>query len=119
MFFDMFKKNRPTVSQTDTKLQQVVDLLFPQYEVRATKDGMKYSIDSSLDSNIDAVIADLQEGYVDEISINTLRGCVAKLYEIRDILRPHQVVDPEVERYILAVDRVDEIDVETIKPAED
>ena len=95
------KKNEP-ITQNDRLLREVVDLLFPKFEVREV-DGEKYSIDSSVDTNIEAVMTDIQEGYVDEICVTTLKACFEKIYKVRELLKAFHDMDPEVKKYIIAM----------------
>ena len=44
----------------DERLAKVIDIMFPPLEVARTPDGKKYHIDYSIDSNLDAVLLDLQ-----------------------------------------------------------
>jgi len=113
--FNMFKRREST--ESDIKLQKVIDLLFPQFETRITESGSKYAIDSSIDSNIDAVVTDLKDGYLDSICINTLEACAQKLARVREILNPGQTLRPDIEKYILSVDKY-QLDFDQYNPTE-
>lgn len=113
--FNMFKKRE--VTDSDHKLKQIVDLLFPQFEKKISQSGIKYAVDSSIDSNIDAVITDLQDGYLDNTCINTLEACAQRLAQVREILNPAQMLIPDIEKYILSVDKY-KMDFDQYNPTE-
>jgi hypothetical protein len=99
------KKVEPEISRSDKILHEISALLFPKFEVREVE-GEKYSIDSSVDSNIEAVIADIQEGYVDEICVTTLKACFEKIYKVRELLRAFHEMDPDVKKYVIAMGEI-------------
>lgn len=95
------KKVEP-ITQNDRLLKEVADLLFPKFEVREV-DGEKYSVDSSVDTNIEAVMTDIQEGYVDEVCVTTLKACFEKIYKVRELLKAFHEMDPSVQKYVIAM----------------
>ena len=46
---------------------------------------------------------DIQEGYVDEICVTTLKACFEKIYKVRELLKAFHDMDPEVKKYIIAM----------------
>jgi hypothetical protein len=112
--FSIFKRHE--VADSDVKLKQIIDLLFPQFETKVTDEGLKYAIDSSIDTNIDAVVTDLQDGYLDNTCINTLEACLQRIQKVREILNPRQIMNPDIEKYILSVDK-NELDLNQYSPA--
>lgn len=92
----------------DQLIRQVTDLLFPAFETREVE-GEKYSIDSSVDTNVEAVLSDLRDGYMDEVCVDTLQAIFDKLYRVRELLNAFHEMDPEVSKYIIAMDPGDSV----------
>ena len=113
--FNMFKKRE--ITDSDHKLKQITDLLFPQFDIRISSAGDKYIVDSSADSNMDAAIADLQEGILDNTCISTLEACAQRLSQVREILNPAQIMVNGVDKYILNIDKY-KLDFDQINPTE-
>lgn len=88
----------------DQKLEQIKNLLFPQLttEEELGNDGtiMKFHVDYSVDSNLDAALIDLQEGHNDEVVQGTINEVVKKLIEVRRLLEAYARMDPEA-KYII------------------
>lgn len=100
--FKFFKKTPPTPS--DELLEQVKGILFPPLELRtASKNGetTKYHIDYSVDSNLDAVLYDLQEGYNDPVSQKTITGVITRLNKVRKLLEAYAELDKDAEYIIV------------------
>ena len=99
----------------EEKLEQLKLLLFPyrRLEDDFCSDGtsLKYHIDFSVDSNLDAVLVDLQEGHNDQVVHNTVNSVVKKLIEARRLLEAFAEIDHSA-KYII-VDTGDK-DVEIV-----
>lgn len=106
-------KNKPLTS-AEEKLEEIKTLLFPPLEVQQEvgSDGkiIKFHIDYSVDSNIDAALMDLQDGHNDPVVHSTLNKAVGRLNRARKILEAYAVLDKEA-KYIIVDDGKD-IDVE-------
>lgn len=111
------KKVEPEISRSDKILHEISALLFPKFEVREVE-GEKYSIDSSVDTNIEAVLTDIQDGYVDEICVKTLKACFEKIYRVRQLLKAFHEMDPEVKRYVIAMGEIPSL-TEQVEAADD
>lgn len=92
----------------DDRILKIIELLYPPLDLRITPEGKKYHVDYSIDSNLDAVLMDLQDGINDSNIHRTLRMCVDKLNEVRRILDAYAQLDPESE-YLVVDDGSDEI----------
>ena len=109
-----WKVKRKSETPSDQKLEEIKQLLFPPLELREeiSNDGtiIKYHIDYSVDSNIDAVLMDLQDGQNDAIAHNTLNKIVTRLNKARKLLEAYTIMSEEA-RYIIVDDGGDrEID---------
>ena len=113
--FDMFYKKKSELSESDAKLAKIADLLFPNFEVH---DG--FAVDSSVDSNLEAALTDLREGYLDDVSIGTLERILKKIMQVREVMQVYPTLVTDVDRYVLTMgpDQSD-LDPESIKPAEE
>lgn len=94
------KNNTPA----DEKIEQIKALLFPplklEQELSNEGDLMKFHVDYSADSNLDAVLMDLQEGYNDEAAHKTLNDVIIRLNRVRRVLEAYAQIDPEA-KYII------------------
>jgi hypothetical protein len=78
---------------------------------------IKYMVDYSIDSNLDAVLMDLQDGYNDKAAQKTINTMVSRLNNVRRMLEAYPSVDTEA-KYIIVEDG-SELDVSEIKAADD
>ena len=99
--FKVFKMKPQTPA--DVKIEQVIKSLFPPIEVRKDKEGNKYHVDYSADTNLEAALHDLQDGYNDATAQKTIRSVVERLYEVRKMLEAYQEIDAEA-KYIICDD---------------
>ena len=88
----------------EEKLEQIVALLFPplKLEEEFQKDGtpLKYHIDYSADSNLDAALMDLQEGHNDKVAHDTINDVIDRLIKVRKLLEAYAQLDPDA-KYII------------------
>ena len=81
------------------KLNVISDALFPKYDTKLDSSGVKYHIDSSVDMNLEAVISDIEDGYVDKNTVQTLKAIARKINEVRAVLDIMHEFDPEVNHF--------------------
>lgn len=109
-----WKVEKKVETPADQKLEQIKKLLFPPLELREhlDKDGskVKFHIDYSVDSNLDAVLMDLEEGHNDPVARKTINKVVEKLNEARRLLEAYAQLDKDA-KYIIVDDGAEE-DVE-------
>jgi hypothetical protein len=83
-------KSKPLPSQAELKLEQIIQLLFPPLEIDEVTDAegntVKFHTDRSIDSNLEAVQIDLEEGLKDAVTYGTIKDAIARLIKIRKIL---------------------------------
>lgn len=107
---------RKRMSESDKKLKQVADILFPKTKVlEKIEEGekIKYMVDYSIDNNLYAALIDLQEGHNDKGCQNTINECIKALNKVRTVLEAHMFLDEEA-KYIM-VDMMDTTNVEEIE----
>jgi hypothetical protein len=101
----------------EIKLEQIRQLLFPSLELNEEigKDGsiIKFHVDYSVDSNLDAVLMDLQDGNNDEVTQGTINDVVKKLIEVRKLLEAYAEFDKEAKYIIVDNPKTESIDTIT------
>ena len=84
--FNWFSRSKPEpIVIRDDTLQKVVDILFPKHIEKTEPEGT-FIVDYSVDVNLVSALADLESGVNDHAVQDTIRKCISKLYEARDIL---------------------------------
>lgn len=111
-----WKIKKKIETPAEQKLEQIKELLFPQLttEEELSNDGslIKFHVDYSVDSNLDAALIDLQEGNNDEIVQGTINEVVKKLIEVRRLLEAYARMDPNA-KYIIVENPKNTNDIET------
>ena len=115
--FKFFWFNKPSPIDNFEKIALVTKELFPEPIIRINKENEKYMIDSSADCNLDSVISDIEEGYIDKTTINTLKNISKKLSNTRKILEHYNELESDIS-YIIFDDSEEE-NFESIKIKED
>jgi hypothetical protein len=109
-----WKIEKKVETPADEKLEQIKKILFPPLELKEEmgNDGtkVKFHIDYSVDSNLDAVLMDLEEGHNDPVARKTISKVVDRLNDARRLLEAYAQLDNEA-KYII-VDDGDNQDVE-------
>lgn len=99
-----WKVEKKPLTSADEKLEEIKNLLFPQLELHEEmgSDGIaiKYHVDYSVDSNIDAALIDLLDGNNDTIVQSTLSKAVTRLNKARKILEAYASLDKDA-KYII------------------
>jgi len=109
-----WKVEKKPLTTAEEKLEEIKKLLFPPLELReeVSSDGeiMKYHIDYSVDSNIDAALMDLQDGHNDPVVHSTLNKAVSRLNKARKILEAYAVLNKDAKYIIVDDGKDDEIE---------
>ena len=101
----------------DVKIEQTIKLLFPPLELHIDKDGTKFHIDHSVDTNLEAALMDLEEGHNDVASQKTIRNVVDQIIKVRKLLEAYYEIDSEA-KYFIAEDPEGSVNVEEIQAAD-
>ena len=112
-FFAMKKK---PVTPADEKIEQIIKLLFPPLELHTDKNGNKFHIDYSIDTNLEAALMDLEEGHNDAASQKTIRSATNRIIKVRQLLEAYSEIDAEAKYFI--ADDLEENDIEKIQASE-
>ena len=100
----------------EVKIEQMIKIMFPPLELHVDKDGTKFHIDHSLDTNLEAALMDLESGYNDVASQKTIRSVADQIIRVRKLLEAYQLIDDEA-KYFIAEDP-ETRDVEEIQAAD-
>ena len=99
----------------EEKIEQIKSILFPplKLEQEQQNDGslIKFHIDYSADSNLDAALLDLQEGYNDPAAHKTIDDVIKRLNRIRRLLEAYAELDKDA-KYIIVENMEKDLDVE-------
>jgi hypothetical protein len=99
------------------KIEIIKNILFPPLELRqeTASDGttIRYHVDHSMDTNLDAALMDLQEGNNDAATQRTINNMVKRLNNLRTMLEAYAVFDDDA-KYIIVEDGLE--DKDTITP---
>ena len=100
----------------EKKLKEIENLLFPSFATREELDKsnkpFKYHIDYSIDSNLDAALCDLQEGYNDLQVQKTINNAVKTLYEVRKLLNRYAKLDEDAKYIIVESNTLEDREIE-------
>lgn len=109
-----WKVKRKIQTPAEVQLEQIKSLLYPQLitEQELSNDGtiVKFHVDYSVDSNLDAALIDLQEGHNDEVVQGTINEVVKKLIQVRKMLEAYAIMDPEAKYIIVENPKNDSIE---------
>ena len=99
-----WKIQKKIETPAELKLEQIKTLLFPPLELNEelSNDGsiMKFHIDYSVDSNLDAALMDLQDGQNDEVTQGTINEVTKRLMQVRKLLEAYAQIDKDA-KYII------------------
>jgi hypothetical protein len=100
------------------KLKEIKKILFPPLELHddLNENGklVKYHIDYCIDSNLETVLNDLQDGYNDSKCYDTLNSVIKRLIHIRKLLDVETNMDKDAE-YIVVKNLDTEQNIEDIR----
>lgn len=99
---------------SDQMLEQIKNLLFPPLKLNEElqKDGtsIKFHVDYSVDSNLDAALIDLQDGNNDAVVQKTINSVIIRLNNARRMLEAYPLLDNDA-KYIIVDDMSEELDI--------
>ena len=95
----MFSIKRKPVTTSDKKLDEIVQLLFPPLKLEE-EDGIKFHVDYGVDTNLDAVIHDLEAGHNDKVAWDTIKDVADRLVKARKLLEAYAEIHDDA-KYII------------------
>lgn len=110
-----WKVKKKIETPAEHKLEEIQNILFPrmQLDQKMDNDGtiVKYHIDYSADSNLDAALMDLVEGYNDKATQETINDVVKRLHKIRKLMEAYAEIDKDA-KYIIVENFKDDLDAQ-------
>jgi hypothetical protein len=110
-----WKIQKKVETPAELKLEQIKNLLFPPLELNEelSNDGtvMKFHVDYSVDSNLDAALMDLQDGQNDEVTQGTINEVTKRLMQVRKLLEAYANMDPDAKYIIVDNPRTSDEDI--------
>ena len=101
-------------SPEEEKLFQIKNIMFPPLTKEKDFNGDMLYVDSTIDINLHSVITDLEDGYNDKTTRDTLRDILKRVEEVRRVLQVLSEFDPAA-KYIIVDSKVDESRLEDIQ----
>ena len=101
-----FLKAKPETPQ-DQRIEEVINLLFPPLTLHTDRDGNKFHVDYSIDTNLEAALMDLEDGHNDLASQRTIRKAIDRIIKVRQILEAYREIDKDA-KYFIADDLEDD-----------
>ena len=101
-----FLKAKP-VLPADQKLEDVIQILFPPLALHTDRDGNKFHVDYSVDTNLEAALMDLEEGNNDAVTQRTIRKAIDRIIKVRQMLEAYREIDKDA-KYFIADDLEDD-----------
>ena len=103
----MFKFLKPKPNTpSDKKIEDVINILFPPLALFTDKNGDKFHVDYSVDTNLEAALMDLEDGHNDAACQTTIRRVVDRIIKIRQMLEAYREIDKDA-KYFIADDLED------------
>ena len=93
--------------KNDDCLAYIRAVLFPPI-IRKVEDGTEFFVDRAVDSNLQAVYHDLQEGHCDEMTFNTLQFVIDQLQKVRNRYDIHYPIKSDQTTSLYMVSAKDE-----------
>lgn len=112
-YFAMKPKPKTTA---DEKIERIINILFPPLELHTDKNGDKFHVDYSVDTNLEAALMDLEEGHNDAASQKTVRNVTNRIIKVRQLLEAYREIHDEAKYFI--ADDLEENDLEKIQVTE-
>lgn len=105
----------------EQKIDEIKKILFPPLKLgekydEESNETIKYHIDFSVDSNLDAILLDIQEGFTGSDMQKTLNDVIKRLNKVRSLIEAYAILDKDA-KYIIVDDMAE--DYEDIHASED
>ena len=98
----MFKwKRKITESEAQRQLDAIKNILFPHLETRTDNKENQYQIDKSVDTNLNSILYELQDGVNDGVIHKTINNIIGRLIEARKVLDIYPELDSKTKYVII------------------
>jgi hypothetical protein len=96
---------RKMSTPAEKKIELIIAALFPKWELHSQPDEkgkmIKFHVDRAVDTNLDAVLVDLQEGHNDVACHETLNDVIKRLSRVRHLLQAYSDFDKDAQYIIV------------------
>ncbi len=75
----------PVKPISDENIEKAAGLLFPPLEDFESPTGEAFVVDRSIDTNLEAILQDIQDGQIDEVTVENLKACIATVITVREL----------------------------------
>jgi hypothetical protein len=117
--FSLFIERVPP-TPAEEAIEQVRRLLFPDLLLRIDEKGRKFHVDYCMDTNLQAVLSDLQTGYNDAATQKTIQQLVDRISKLRVLVGARYELSPEAKYFVVDSDLFGEDPVEErVEPVEE
>jgi hypothetical protein len=99
--FSWFKKKKKVV--LGSELEQVVQILFPQLSTETLPDGTVFHVDYSVDTNLESVLYELQDGVNTTDVHKVVNNVIKRLIEARKVLEAYPKINQKAVRIIVDI----------------
>jgi len=103
----------PTIAEQ--QLEQICNILFPPLELKEITEG-KCHIDRSLDTNLDVVLIDIEEGFTGPSVSGAIKDAINRLNKVRHIIGHKTEVTEPADYLFVDYMKPSEIDEDLIIP---
>lgn len=97
----IFNKKNAHISN-DQQLAEIINILFPPLTTTGNGEGQIIQVDYSADSNLEAALSDLEDGFNDETSRKTIRDIANRLYKVRKLLNVYQKINDKADAIVIS-----------------
>lgn len=98
-------KSKKTDSEVQKQLNQIITVLFPPMEKHTDVDGNVYQTDRSIDTNLNSILYELQDGVNDIVIHTTINNIIDRLTKIRKIADVYPELDSKTKYVIIDNDK--------------
>jgi hypothetical protein len=87
--------------QNAEQIRMITSILYPPILLQTDGEGRKYHLDYAADSNLQAVLSDVADGYTDQAVQATVVNVADRLYAVRKILKVENDMDPDAKYFVI------------------
>lgn len=108
----LWNKRKQPQGKAEEVLVKISELLFPSLLLMKDKKGAFFHLDYSADSNLEAVLSDLQTGFNDLPTHRTVQSMIERLIKVRKLLGATSEIDDRATYFVVDDDPNDALSIE-------
>jgi len=94
-------KKQVTETEAHRQLDAIKKILFPPLETRTDNKENQYQIDKSVDTNLNSILYELQDGVNDGVIHTTINNIIGRLIEARKVIDVYPELDSKTKYVII------------------